>query len=188
LLVPLGGKSVKGSIRWAVPAIAVIVAALAVVSVRNVILERSPAQPAAPVTMAPAIAAPDLHGRAVSLGDYHGKVLLVDFWATWCPPCLEAIPRVKQAYAKYHADGFDVLGISQDTDRAALTSFVRKHDMPWRQVFDTASTQSVAATYGVGPIPRMFLIDGATGEILNSDIKPEELDASVGAALKARAG
>ena len=70
-----------------------------------------------------AIATKDIAGKPVSLAQYRGKVVLMDFWATWCGPCVGEMPNVIAAYKKYHAQGFDVLGISLDQDKGALTAF-----------------------------------------------------------------
>jgi len=94
--------------------------------------------------------------------DWKGKVILVDFWATWCGPCLGELPRVKQMYAQYHGQGLEVLGVSCDNSGSDLRTFLKANpDMPWPQLFDdkTAGWHPLATAYGITSIPTMFLID-----------------------------
>jgi thiol-disulfide isomerase/thioredoxin len=102
-------------------------------------------------------------GDAVSTARWKGKVVLVDFWATWCGPCVAELPRVKEAYAKYHDGGLEVLGVSCDFEAAALGEFLRKNpDMPWPQLFEPGeggAPHPLAERYGVRQIPTLFLID-----------------------------
>ena len=78
----------------------------------------------------------DLEGKPISLADYRGKVVLLDFWATWCLPCIAAIPDIKAIYEKYHNKDFEIIGISHDLDETALRKFVEENPLPWRQIFD----------------------------------------------------
>lgn len=96
-------------------------------------------------------------GREVDLAKLKGKVVLIDFWATWCGPCVAEIPHVLEAYKKFHAKGFEVIGISLDRDKNALTSFVKERGMPWPQSFE--SSNALANKYGINAIPAMWLVD-----------------------------
>ena len=129
------------------------------------------------------IAAKDLSGRPLSLAQYKGKVVLLDFWATWCGPCVGEMPNVIASYKEYHAKGFDIVGISLDQSRPALTSFIAQNKMPWRQVFDGKYWSSaVPREYGVRAIPFGLLI-GRDGKIAAVDVRGPELTAAIQKAL-----
>lgn len=102
-------------------------------------------------------------GSHFSTADWKGKVVLVDFWATWCPTCMEEMPRVEKAYADFHQKGFEIVGISNDHDTDQLKQFlVQNHaEMPWPQLFDPGNLDwnPIATSLGVESLPTMFLID-----------------------------
>ncbi len=130
-----------------------------------------------------AIAAKDLNSRPLSLAQYKGKVVLMDFWATWCGPCVGEMPNVIAAYKKYHAQGFDVVGISLDQDKGALTSFLKQNKMPWRQVYDGKGWGSaVPRQYGVMAIPFGLLLN-RDGTIAAVEVRGEALPAAIKMAL-----
>lgn len=100
-------------------------------------------------------------GKPVNLADYKGKVVLIDFWATWCGPCQEEVPHLVATYQKYHDKGFAILGVSLDSDKAALLKFTKTHNMTWPQYFDGGdfTTNAIAKRFGIGEIPSMWLVD-----------------------------
>lgn len=101
-----------------------------------------------------------LDGRKVDLSQMKGKVVLIDFWATWCGPCVGEIPHVKAAYDKFHSKGFDVIGISFDSNKRALEYFVEKQDLPWPQYFDGKTWQNkFGVQYAIESIPTMWLVN-----------------------------
>lgn len=101
-----------------------------------------------------------LDGRDVDLGKMRGKVVLLDFWATWCGPCVAEVPRIKAAYSRLHSQGFDIVGISLDSEKEALESFVKDRQMPWPQHFDGKEWESpIAGSFGVTSLPSMWLVD-----------------------------
>lgn len=102
-----------------------------------------------------------MDGRKVDLAKMKGKVVLVDFWATTCGPCIAELPRVKKAYDKFHGQGFEVIGISCDTDKKQLERFLKEKKYPWPQYFDgkQQTDNKFARAFGIDGIPHMFLVD-----------------------------
>jgi thiol-disulfide isomerase/thioredoxin len=99
-------------------------------------------------------------GREVNLAKLKGKVVLIDFWATWCGPCVAEVPKVVAAYEKLNSKGFEIVGISFDEDKGALESFVKKKKMAWPQYFDGDVWQNkFGQQYGINGIPTMWLVD-----------------------------
>ena len=99
-------------------------------------------------------------GRSVDLAAMKGKVVLIDFWATWCGPCVGELPHLLEAYHKLHDRGFEIVGISLDQEKDALEQFTKKRGMPWPQYFDGEGWgNKFAREFGITGIPAMWLID-----------------------------
>jgi peroxiredoxin len=125
----------------------------------------------------------DIDGKPISIGKYKGKVLLVDFWATWCGPCILELPNVLAAYEKHHSRGFDIVGISLDQNEEGLRKFIQEKKMPWQQYFDGKVWENkLAQKYGITGIPATFLLDGS-GVIIGRDLRGDELEKAVALAL-----
>lgn len=114
---------------------------------------------------------PDLNGKRVTIADYKGKILLIDFWASWCGPCRQENPNLLKNFKKYHSRGFDILGISCDTDTFKWKKAVKEDQLPWKQVRDL----EILKNYGLRSIPSSFLVDG-NGKILGLNLRGIDLE------------
>ncbi|MBS1659905.1 MAG: TlpA family protein disulfide reductase [Bacteroidetes bacterium] len=126
--------------------------------------------------VAPEFSAQSLGGKTVSFADYSkGKVVLIDFWASWCVYCREENPNLVKTYEKYKGKGFEVLGVSLDDSKAKWAGAVQADGLSWEQVSDQKGWNSdIAAMYGVQALPMNFLI-GRDGKILAKDLRGEQL-------------
>lgn len=109
--------------------------------------------------MAPAFSVTTLDGRQVSLDGLAGKVVLIDFWATWCGPCREALPHVREIAQRFSGEPLVVFSVSLDNDEAAWKTFVAKNGMTWLQYRDGGWNGPIAKLFGVTEIPHTFTID-----------------------------
>lgn len=99
-------------------------------------------------------------GSKVDLAALRGKVVLVDFWATWCPPCVEEVPAVVAAYEKFRDQGFEIIGISLDENKEALEKFTKENKMSWPQFFDGKGWENeLAQRFKIQSVPTMWLLD-----------------------------
>ncbi len=120
-----------------------------------------------------------LDGKPIDWKSYKGKVVLVDFWATWCGPCLGEIPNMLEQYKKYHDKGFEIVGYSIDEDLQALKKFEADRKLPWKVLSLTMSTEkgmtNLAEYYGINSVPTMILI-GRDGKVIRTDARANVLN------------
>jgi thiol-disulfide isomerase/thioredoxin len=118
----------------------------------------------------------DLHGRTWTADDLRGRVTLVDFWATWCVPCLTELPFLKRARAQYTREEFEILGVSFDvSDRRTLTSWMNRQGVSWPQIFDGRGRNGpVGRHFGVIGVPTSFLV-GADGTLVGMNLRGDRL-------------
>lgn len=119
---------------------------------------------------------PDSEGNLISLGSVvnnpDNRYILLDFWATWCDPCVASLPQLKEIYAKYHKKGFEIYSVSEDPSDKKWAPFLRENDMNWINVLDINAGRKdskVWEDYALNGIPTVLLIDGNTGEIIARD-------------------
>ncbi|HMO52480.1 MAG TPA: thioredoxin-like domain-containing protein [Kiritimatiellia bacterium] len=126
-----------------------------------------------------------LDGREINLAAMTGTVVLVDFWATWCMPCIRAMPGLMKLHADYHEKGFEIIGISLDEERERLERYLERENIPWPQHFDGLGWENeFAVRYGIQAIPATFLI-GPDGVIIGTDLPEAALREHVAALLDA---
>jgi thiol-disulfide isomerase/thioredoxin len=102
-----------------------------------------------------------ISGREMSIEELRGKVVLINFWATWCGPCVGEVPELKKIYEKYHDRGVENIGISLDDDPAKLLEFCREKEMTWPQHCEPGKgwDTAIARKWGVNGIPRLIVLD-----------------------------
>lgn len=123
-------------------------------------------------------------GKPVSLKSLRGKVVLIDFWASWCRPCRMENPNVVKAYNKYHGKGFDIIGVSLDKTKEAWVNAIKQDGLTWNQVSDLQFWNNAAAQqYGVSAIPYSVLV-GRDGKVLGKNLRGAELEAKLAEVLK----
>jgi len=130
---------------------------------------------------APAFTRPDLDGKPVSLKSFSGKVVLVDFWASWCGPCRRENPNVVKVFNKFKDKNFTILSVSLDqpTGREKWLEAIHKDGLTWTHVSDLKYwDNAVAKQYAIRAIPQNFLLD-PQGKIIAKNLRGEDLDAKL---------
>jgi thiol-disulfide isomerase/thioredoxin len=123
-------------------------------------------------------------GDKLDWDKYRGKIVLIDFWATWCGPCMQELPNVKKVYEKYHTQGFDIVGVTLDDDKDRLAAFLDKEQLPWPTLFEDDPEKHgfegvpLVKTFGIDGIPATYLFD-RSGKIVSISARGEDLDAQV---------
>ena len=119
-----------------------------------------------------------LDGTKIDIKNYEGKIVLVDFWATWCGPCLREFPTMKEAYEKYHDSGFEIIGYSVDDSFSNLEDFQEENELPWLVASAKLSKRNGLADYSkkyrIRAIPKMILL-GKDGKIIHNNIRGDSL-------------
>jgi thiol-disulfide isomerase/thioredoxin len=140
---------------------------------------------------AAAFKAQTLSGQTIDFpADFKGRLVLLDFWATWCLPCRAQMPHLIEAHDQYRDRGVEIVGITLDGPQgipaATVERFIRDQKLPWPQVYSNAA--EIARAYGVSAIPAALLVDGDTGAILTSgdELRCPALIETIEARLKAR--
>lgn len=118
-------------------------------------------------------------GEPFDWAKYRGKVVLVDFWATWCRPCVAELPNMMKNYADYHEDGFTIVGVNMDSNRGRFDKFVADREVPWEHIMGTEKAMGwnhpIAAYYGIGSIPTQMLV-GRDGKVIGLNLRGKKLD------------
>ena len=109
--------------------------------------------------MAPAFAVTTLNGQRIALDDLKGKVVLLDFWATWCEPCREALPHIREIAKKFEGEPLVIVSVSLDPDEQKWKDYVEKNEMTWLNYRDGGFTGPISKLFGVEAIPHTFTID-----------------------------
>ncbi len=127
-----------------------------------------------------------LKGKAISSADFRGKVLLVIFWSTWCKPCTEDLPQIRALYDKYHAKGFEILGVNLDSTLEPVDGYLSENKVVWPQVYEPGGLESgPAMRFGIISLPTMFLV-GSDGKVVSRSTSVDDLKTKLPELLKAK--
>ncbi len=131
----------------------------------------------------------DIHGNVISSKDVLAapgvKYVLIDFWASWCGPCMREVPYLKETYSKYFEKGFQILGVSLDRSKDAWLKAITDNQMNWVHVSDLKYWDNeVSREYGITSIPANFLVDASTGMIIATNLRGDDLERKISELLK----
>jgi thiol-disulfide isomerase/thioredoxin len=129
------------------------------------------------------IAGPTVEGGSFDLAEQRGKVVLVDFWATWCGACIAELPNIQKAHDEFHKHGLEVVSVSLDNDPSAVMSFLKDHRLPWPQIYMGGGWKTPLATrYGVRSIPRLLVVSKG-GKLITADAHGRRIRTAAAEAL-----
>ena len=133
----------------------------------------------------PDFSATDLDGNPISLQDYRGKVVLLDFWGVWCGFCINEMPNLKRVYDTYKEQGFDIIGVSLDDEASVLRDYIKENDFQWRQIYSSKRWEEdpLAQQFNITGVPSQWLID-TDGKLITHKARGEKLEQLVVEALK----
>jgi thiol-disulfide isomerase/thioredoxin len=123
-------------------------------------------------------------GKNLTLADLKGKVVVLDFWGVWCPPCIKAIPKLKELYAQHHKDGLVIIGVHTVRDGEKMADFVKKEGLPYPVAIDVDGM--TVKSFLVDSYPDYYLIDRA-GKLRVADLANADLERALGVLLKEKA-
>ncbi|MEN8153762.1 MAG: TlpA disulfide reductase family protein [Acidobacteriota bacterium] len=125
----------------------------------------------------------DIKGNTIELDEYKGKVVILDFWATWCPPCRREIPNLKEIYKTHKNDKFEIISIALERKpKDFAINFVKEWKMDWVHIIDMQKGREIAKKYKIMYIPTMYIIN-KKGEIVASGLRGEQLKKKIGELL-----
>lgn len=127
--------------------------------------------------------AKDIEGKMIELDKMKGKVVLLDFWATWCGPCRKEIPNLIEIYKTHKDKPFEIISISLDKNSQKAINFVKKNKMDWVHIIGPETTFKLSSLYKIRYIPSMFIID-KTGKVISSNVRGHELKERLARLLK----
>jgi len=128
--------------------------------------------------------ADDIEGNTVELSKFKGKIVILDFWATWCPPCIKEIPNLKKIYSEFKGDEFEIISIALERKpKEHAVKFVEENEMDWIHIIDKDKGREIATDYKIQFIPTMYVI-GKDGKIAASGLRGENLKKKISELLK----
>lgn len=127
----------------------------------------------------PELVGTTVDGDPIDLADYKGKVVLLDFWATWCPPCMEELPNMIATYEKYHDKGFEIIGVSADRNRSALTGVLEEKSIAWPNLYNREQDASLVEAFNIQAFPTLLLLD-REGVVVAMNPRGPEMEKAVG--------